>query len=211
MEKSIETMWKEGFLNSDALIVPRVNDIYHRKSMHIIEKFEKMFLINIWGIVIGSFLLIIGSYFAGALVAGSIVFIMMLYVAYTAYLELKGLERIDKGQNSYTFLKSFKDWIYRFIERYGKMYRVVYPTLVLTFYFGIWFSDMFAGMREKVTENSNDLLFGLHTYTTIIIIISAVLMSIFSKAIHRKDVKTIYGGIINKLDLALAEMEELRD
>ena len=38
----------------------------------------------------------------------------------------------------------------------------------------------------------------------------AVLMSIFSKAIHRKDVKTIYGGILKKLDSALAEMEELR-
>jgi len=211
MEKSIETKWKEGFLSSYALIAPKVNDIYHKKSIHIIEKFEKMFLINIWGIITGSSILLIGSYFVGALLAGSIVFIMMLYVAYTAYHELKALERIDKGQSSYTFLKSFKDWIYRSIERYGKMYKIVYPTLILTFYFGIWFSDMFATTREIVAENSNDLFFGLHTYTTIIIIIGAASMSIFSKAIHRKDVKTIYGGILNKLDLALAEMEELRD
>ena len=211
MEKSIETIWKEGFLNRDALIAPKVNDIYNMKSIHIIDKFQKLFLINIWGIIIGSSLLFIASYFAGALLAGSIVLIMMFWVAYTAYQELKALEKIDRGQSSYTFLKSFKDWISKSIDRYGKMYRVVYPVLILVFYFGIWFSDMFAGKREMVAANSNDLVFGLHIYTTIIIIIAAVLMSIFSKAIHSKDVKTIYGGILRKLDLALAEMEELRD
>jgi len=211
MEKSIETVWKEGFLNSEALIAPKVNDIYNKKSMHIIEKFEKMFLINIWGIIIGASFLFIASYFAGAVLAGSIILIMMLYISYNAYHDLKALEKLDKGQSSYTFLKSFKDWISKSIEHYGKMYRLVYPILILTFYFGIWFSDVFDSIRKIVTENSNDLVFGLHIYTTIVIIIGAIMMSIFSKAIHSRDVKTIYGGIMNKLDLALAEMEELRD
>jgi hypothetical protein len=210
MEKSIETIWKEGFLNSNALIAPKVNDIYNKKSIHLIEKFKKMFLINIWGIIIGSSLLFVGSYFAEALLAGSIIFIMMSYVAYTAYQDLKTLEKIDKGQSSYTFLKSFKNWISGSIERYGNMYRIVYPVLILTFYFGIWFSEFFGRVREIVAENSNDLFFGLHIYTTIVVIIGAILMSIFSKVIHRRDVKTMYGGILKKLDLALAEMEELK-
>ncbi len=211
MEKSIENIWKEGFLNRDALIAPKVNDIYNKKSIHIIEKFKRMFLINIWGIIIGSSLLFIASFFAGALLAGSIVLTMMFWVAYTAYQELQALENIDKGQSSYTFLKSFKDWISKSIDRYGKMYRVVYPVLILVFYFGIWFSDMFAGKREMVAAKSNDLVFGLHIHTTIIIIIAAVLMGVFSKVIHRRDVKTIYGGILKKLDLAVVEMEQLRN
>jgi hypothetical protein len=211
MERSIEAMWKEGFLQNGAVIVPRVNDIYNKKSMHIIEKFERMFLMNIWGIIIGSSLLLIGSYFVGALLAGSLVFIMMSYVAYTAYHELKALEKIDKGQSSYAFLKSFKNWISNNIERYGKMYKAVYPLFILAFYFGIWFSDVFADKRQMVAENSNNVFFGLHTYTTIFVIIMALLMSLFSKQIHRRDVKIVYGRIIKKLDLALAEMEELRD
>ena len=209
MEKSIETMWKEGFLHQDALIAPKVNNLYNQKSLHLTDKFKKMFLNNIWGIVIGASLLFIGAYFAGAPLAGSIVWIMMLYVAYTAHLELKNLKKIDKGQSSYLFLKSFKDWIDQSIERYGNMYRVVYPILILTFYFGMWFSDSFVGVRQKVSEQS-DLLFGLHPGTTIFAFTVAVLMSIFSKAIHRKDVKAIYGGIMNKLDASLAEMEQLR-
>lgn len=210
MEKSIETIWKEGFLNTESLIAPKVNNLYNKKSLHIMAKFKKMFLNNIWGIIIGSSLLFIGAYFAGALLAGSIVLIMMLYIAYTAYNELKNLEKIDKGQSSYLFLKSFKDWIDQSIERYGKMYKVVYPVLILTFYFGIWFSDSLIDMRQKVSEDS-DLFFGLHVGTTIFVLTFALLMSIFSKSIHRKDVKTIYGGIMNKLDSSLAEMEELRD
>ena len=210
MEKSIETVWKEGFLNTESLIAPKVNNLYDKKSMHIMAKFKKMFLNNIWGIIIGSFLLFTGAYFAGALIAGSIVLITMLYVAYSAHKELKNLEKIDKGLSSYLFLKSFKVWIDQSIERYGKMYRLVYPILILAFYFGIWFSDSLADVRQKVSEHS-DLFFGLHLGTTIFVLTFALLMSIFSKTIHRKDVKTIYGGILNKLDSSLAEMEELRD
>jgi hypothetical protein len=210
MERSIENTWKQGFLKSDALVAPKINDIYNRKSMHMIEKFEKMFRINIWGIIIGSSLLFVVATLAGALLAGSLMLIMMFYVAYTAYLELKSLEKLDKGQSSYAFLKSFKDWIDRSTERYGNMYRFVYPAMILLFYFGMWFSDIFTPMREKVMESTSDLIFGLHTYTTLVIIICAGAMSVFSKAIHKEDVKTIYGKILDKLDRAIDEMEELQ-
>ena len=154
MERSIENTWKQGFLKSDALVAPKINDIYNRKSMHMIEKFEKMFRINIWGIIIGSSLLFVVATLAGALLAGSLMLIMMFYVAYTAYLELKSLEKLDKGQSSYAFLKSFKDWIDRSTERYGNMYRFVYPAMILLFYFGMWFSDIFTPMRETVMEST---------------------------------------------------------
>lgn len=210
MEKSIENIWKNGFLKGEALVAPKVNDLYNRKSVHITDKFIRMFRTNIWMIIAASTVLWIASYFAGALIAGSIVLIMMLFIAYTAIAEMKALEKVDKGQNSYTYLKSFKSWIEQSIERYGKMYRVIYPALILTFYFGIWFSDIFSGIREKVVESSNDLIFGVHLYSTIPILIGAAVMSFFAKTIHREDVKAIYGGIIKKLDDAIAEMEELR-
>lgn len=209
MEKSIEALWKEGFLTSDALVAPRVNSLYDRKSIHMIEKFEKMFRNNIWGIILGASFLFIASYFAGALLAGTVVLLLMLYVAYTAYDELQALKKIDKGASSYIFLKSFKGWIDRSTERYGSMYRVVYPILLLTVYLGIWFSDVFEPKRELVIANSTDVFFGMHTYTTLVVLLAAVMMAIFSKAIHRRDVGIIYGQIIKKLDRAIAEMEEL--
>jgi len=90
------------------------------------------------------------------------------------------------------------------------MYRVVYPVFILAFYFGFWFSDSFKDVREEVAEHS-DLFFGVHLYTTLVVVIAAITMGIFSKAIHRMDVQTLYGGILKKLDSALAEMEELKN
>ncbi|MFT4772301.1 MAG: hypothetical protein ACI9D1_002339 [Cryomorphaceae bacterium] len=211
MEKSIESIWKDGFLKREALVAPKVNDLYNRKSVHIIDKFTRLFRINLWAIITASVVLLGASYLAGALIAGSIMFITLMYIAYTAKFEMDALNKVDKGQSSYNYLKSFQNWLNRSIERYGKLYRIVYPTLILSFYFGLWFSDIFSGVRQKVAERTDDLFFGMHSYSSILVIIGALTLGFFAKAIHRQDVKFVYGGIIKKLDDALDEMEELRD
>ncbi|PTM03509.1 MAG: hypothetical protein DA405_10190 [Bacteroidetes bacterium] len=209
MEKSIENIWKEGFLKNEALVAPQVNNLYTKKSQHLIDRFKRTFDLNIRCIMGASFALLVASYFVGALIAGLLLFLMMSYVAYTAHSELKALEKIDKGENSFSYLQTFKAWIENSIERYGRMYRVVYPGLILIFYFGLWFSNTLSSLRLKVSESSDDLIFGMHLYTTLFILAFALIMSIFSKAIHRKDVQLIYGGIIRKLDDALADMKDL--
>jgi len=55
MEKSIENIWKEGFLKNDALVVPKINNLYDQKSIHIIDKFKRMFKINLIAIVFFAF------------------------------------------------------------------------------------------------------------------------------------------------------------
>ena len=46
MEKSIESIWKEGFLKKDALVAPKLNNLYNQKSKHLIDKFQRMYQIN---------------------------------------------------------------------------------------------------------------------------------------------------------------------
>ena len=46
MRKTIEAAWRDGFLNPDALVVPKVNDLYTRKSMHIADRIQRMQRIN---------------------------------------------------------------------------------------------------------------------------------------------------------------------
>ena len=46
MEKSIETIWKEGFIKNDALVAPKLNDLYNQKSIDIVEKFKRMYKLN---------------------------------------------------------------------------------------------------------------------------------------------------------------------
>ncbi len=52
MENSIETIWKEGFLNEKRLVAPKINDLYNQKSKHLVDKMERTFRVNII-IVIG--------------------------------------------------------------------------------------------------------------------------------------------------------------
>ena len=37
MTKSIETMWKEGFVKEEQLIAPKINDLYNRKLSYYIK------------------------------------------------------------------------------------------------------------------------------------------------------------------------------
>ena len=55
MEKSIESIWKQGFLENDAMVAPKLNNLYNQKSIHIIDKFKRMFKINLNALVIFSF------------------------------------------------------------------------------------------------------------------------------------------------------------
>lgn len=209
MEKSIESIWKEGFLKQDVLIAPEINKLYNRQSIHLIEKFEKAFQINIRAIIVAAIVIFIASFLIGATWAGLVILCMLAYVAYTAKQELEALHKVRKVDNSYTFLYNFKTWINHSTERYGKMYRWLYPMLLLSFYFGAWYSDLLEDLRNRIIESGEPLLWGTHQTTTIIILAFALLMTLFSKAIHRLDVKLIYGRIIKKLDTALRDMEEL--
>ena len=82
MEKSIETIWKEGFLKGDALIAPKVNDLYSQKSIHIIDKYKRMFSINVNAIVAGSILFLVASYFIGIPITGIGFFLILNFVAF---------------------------------------------------------------------------------------------------------------------------------
>ncbi len=111
MEKSIENIWKEGFLKSDALVAPKINNLYNQKSIHIIDKFKRMFKINLIAIIAFSFIFLIVSFFVGIPITGVIFFITLSVLVFINKMLLNGLEKIDKGASSYQYLKSFNEWI----------------------------------------------------------------------------------------------------
>ena len=93
MEKSIENIWKEGFLKSDALLVPKINDLYNKKSIHIIDKFRRMFKINLIAIVVFSFVFSIVSYFVGIPLMGVIFFFALIVLVSINNMLLKSVYR----------------------------------------------------------------------------------------------------------------------
>ena len=58
MEKTIEKIWKEGFLKEDELAAPRINNLYGRKSKHIVDNLMSTVKKNILGIFAGALILL---------------------------------------------------------------------------------------------------------------------------------------------------------
>ena len=209
MDQSIESIWKEGFLKNDALVAPKLNNLYNQKSTHIIDKFKRMFKINLWAIVIGSFLVLIVSYFVGIPVMGVLLFFLCNGLVIINYKLLKGLEKIDKNVNSYQYLKSFNDWMKEQISINRKMASFYYPYIFLAVILGFWFSNF---IQDELLGNAHQiyLVNGIPVYWTISVLFITCILAIFGGRIYKWEVGVIYGGVLDKLEELITDIEELR-
>lgn len=211
MEKSIETIWKEGFLEMDALIAPKVNNLYNKKSIHIIDKFKKMFKINLNALVVFSFVVLIVSFFVKIPVLGVLMFILFNVIVIVNKKLLKGLNKIDKNVSSYEYLKSFDNWMKEQISINVKMSQYIYPYIFLAMISGFWFSNDFQETLNRIFGNYQAcMVYGIPIFWVLGILFIVILLAIFGGRIYKWDLNLVYGRILKKLDETLADMEELR-
>ncbi len=212
MEKSIETIWKEGFLESDKLIAPKLNNLYNQKSKHIIDKFNRMFRINLIAIIIGSILFLIYSIFSGIPIAGVGVFIILSIIVVVNKNLMNTLGKIDKNVSSYQYLLSFDQWMKKQTSINRKMSRFYYPAFFLSFVLGFWLSNEGQLLYNEIINNPNEIYFvnGIPVFWVLGVLSITGIIAIFSGKIYNFDVKLIYGRIFSKLDDMIADIEELR-
>ncbi|MBN4046993.1 hypothetical protein JYU05_00440 [bacterium AH-315-P13] len=211
MEKSIETIWKEGFLDKDALVAPKLNDLYTQKSIHIIDKFKRMFKINLNALVVFSFVVLIVSFFVKIPVLGVLMFILFSVIVIVNKKLLKGLNNIDKNVSSYLYLKSFDVWMKEQIAINMKMSRYIYPYVFLAMISGFWFSnDVREGLNSLFGNHEVYLIYGIPIFWVLGVLFITILLAIFGGRIYKWDLNLVYGRILKKLDETIADMEELR-
>ena len=216
MEKSIENIWKEGFLKKDALIAPKINNLYNQKSIHIIDKFKRMFKINLITIVAFSFVFLVVSVFVGIPWMGIIFFIALSVLVFINKKLLNDLEKIEKGVSSYQYLKAFNDWIKKQISINVKISKFLYPIIFISFILGFWFKEaegMPLGERLviEILYGFPDiyLVFGIPLLGIVIVIIILILLATFGGRIYKWDLNLVYGRVFKKLEQLLADMEHL--
>jgi len=218
MEKSIENIWKDGFLKSDKLIAPQIDNLYSQKSIHIIDKFTRMFRINLNAIVAFAFVFLVITYFVGIPITGAIFFIaLMILFAFNKKL-LKGLEKLDKGDSSYEYLKSFNLWIKKHKEINKKVYTLLYPIIFLALIVGFWFKDakgLPLGERlvTKILIGFPDtyLVYGIPLIGIVIVLFIMGLLAFFGGRLFQWDLNVIYGRVFKKLELLMTDIENLND
>ena len=217
MEKSIEDIWKKGFLESDALVAPQLNDLYSQKSIHIIDRFKRMFRINLIAIVVFSIVFLIVSYFVGIFITGIIFFVMLSVLVKINKHLLNGLEKVDKGLSSYQYLKAFNGWINEQIAINERMSKFLYPTIFISLMLGFWFKDAEGlPMGERLVSEiligfpEITLIYGLPLIGIVIAFLIVGLLAYFGGRIYRWDLNIVYGRVFKKLNDLLSDVETLR-
>lgn len=217
MEKSIENIWKEGFQKNDALTAPKIDNLYNQRSIHIIDKFRRMFRINLISIVVGSLVFLIVSWFLHIPVMGALFFITLMVLVFINKRLLNDLERIDKGQNSYQYLKDFSRWIKKKIAINRRIATFIYPVFFMSFILGFWFNnaeDIYLGERlvTKILHVFPDtyLVFGVPLFGIVIAILIMAFLAWYGGKIYLWDLNVIYGRVLKKLDELLSDLESLR-
>jgi hypothetical protein len=217
MEKSIETIWKEGFIKNDALIAPKLNDLYNQKSIDIVEKFKRMYRINIIAIMIFSVLIIPVSYITRMIYMGIPVAILFIAITLIAKKFSKRLHNISKNKSSYDYLSSFNKWVEDMIAVNSKLSTFIYPYIFTAMMIGFWFIDLNGNtggtifVNGFISEFPNTTLFnGFPVLLLIPYFIIIGVLAFFGGRIGRWDINLVYGGILLRLKDLLSDMEELK-
>lgn len=213
MERSIESIWKKGFLETDALVVPKLNDLYNQKSKNIIDKFLRMTNINLKAIVIGSVVIFAIYYLLDLPLTGFFIFVMLNIMAFVSKKRMKKINDIDKTLSSYQYLRSFDQWIKDGIEANTVMMRILYPSFVLCAITAIWFAKIneTTTLGQSIANNTDMyLILGIPINWLALILFILGLVAYFSKHIYMFDFNIVYGRILKKIEELIADMDELR-
>lgn len=217
MQRSIENIWKEGFLKSDVLVAPKINNLYNQKSIHIIDKFKRMFKINLIAIVAFSFAFLMISFIVGIPITGILFFVTLSVLVFINKKLLNDLEKIDLGISSYQYLKAFNQWIKKQISINKKMSRFLYPIIFISLILGFWFKDaegMPLGERlvNEILIEFPDiyLVYGIPLIGIVIALLILALLAFFGGQIYKWDLHLIYGRVFKKLEELLTDIESLR-
>jgi hypothetical protein len=212
MKKSIEIIWKEGFLNEKSLVAPKINDLYNQKSMHLVDKMKRMYRINLIAIVIMAIVFPIMDYFMDIVWQGVATSMLLLLTVWYSIWQRRSTKTLDHGANSLDYLKSFDRSLKDTLSKNEKILRFSYPLYFLIAMSMIYSAWNKGEITSKMYQKFPDIIFigSVPLFALIIAGVATILMYYFSGRIYRWDVRLIYGRVFRKLEETIAEMEELK-
>jgi len=212
MKNSIETIWKEGFLNEKSLVAPKINDLYNQKSKDVVSKMKRMFRVNIIACVSLALVIPIVFYFLDVLWQGVAASVLILLTLWYGKSQMNSLRTLDHGATSLDYLKSFDRWLKDVFSRSEKIARFYYTLSFLIAMSIIWSAWDKGPLTSKMYQKYPDVIFigSVPLFALVIAGVATLLMFYFSDRIYRWDVRLMYGRVLDKLKGTIAEMEELK-
>lgn len=216
MEKSIENIWKEGFMNSEMSVVPKIDDIKSLQSLYFVDQFKKSYQTNIIVLTATAILILLAAVIGGVPFTGLFLFMLFVSLAILGKKELNKLDRISMGIDCYEFLQKVDHWLKELLARFQQIYRFWIPLFFIGGSWGILNTNFFIPflgetLIDKILSNPGTYVFnGLPILWLSGIVLAAIGLSFFADQIFKREMKSIYGELISRLDQLLKEMEELR-
>jgi len=217
MEKTIETIWKEGFIKNDALVAPKLNDLYNQKSIDIVEKFKRMYKLNRIGIAAFALIIIPLSYATRMIYMGVPMCLLFVAVSFIAYKYSTQLNNIDKNKSSYEYLSTFDAWVKDMVSLNSRLSTFMYPYIFIAMALGFWHIDIEGNTLGNMFLNgfiaefpTTYVIAGFPALLAIPFILIIAVLAFFGGKIGKWDINLVYGRIINRLDDLLSDMKELR-
>ena len=217
MEKSIETIWKEGFIKNDALVAPKLNNLYNQKSIDIVDKFKRMYKLNRIGIAVFAIIIIPLSYGTRMISMGILMSILFTVVFFIAQKYSKQLDQINKNTSSYEYLSAFNTWVKNMVALNSKLSTFMYPYIFIAMILGFWFiqieDDTLGNMLINGIISEFPTTYLINGFPILLLIpffIALGVIAFFGSKIGKWDINLVYGRILNRLENTLSDMEELR-
>lgn len=213
MKKTIEATWRDGFLRADALVAPRVNDLYTRKSTHIVDRIQRMQRNNEIAIVIGmpimwAVLAASGIPYAGPIICAAWVGLIVVRR------QLPHVTRFDApiSVDSYQYLKAFQLWLTTRLAWGRRVQGHLYAVTFLALAIGIGASAPGQVLLRTIVESFPGVRLVNGVPLVLIVVVAAMTMvvDLLGGVLFDFDVRTVYRPVFTKLDQMVAEMEELR-
>ncbi len=212
MEKSIEAIWKQGFLNENSLVVPKINDLYNKKSIHLIDKMKRLYKINVIMLVSMAMLIPVMYGVMGAIWEGLAISTMLLLTLWYSLQQNRDFKSLDYGANSLDYLRSFDRVLSDRLAKSEKIFRFTYPLYFMIACIAAWSMWSKQGITQKWHQKYPDHIYigDAPLYALVIVAVLTLLVLYFSDKIYRWDVRIVYGRVFKKLKETITEMEKLK-
>ncbi len=207
MEKSIENIWKTGFIDAKILETPKVTNLYNKKSISITERLKRAFKMNYYLIL---FIIVTSSIWGlmnGGLILASIFILIFIPIVILSHKTNNEFKTLDPNINCYDYLIGLKQFLDESIKKFTRVMKYFYAVMILTCGIGMWI-----GTGEHLKLVFPDMLFynNIPVYPAIGLAVFVIISFIAGEKIYLWDLNIMYGRIFKRLDELIEDIEILK-
>ncbi|KAB1155355.1 hypothetical protein F7018_12845 [Tenacibaculum aiptasiae] len=204
MEKSIEKIWTEAFINEQSLIAPKINNLYNQKSKSIINKIKRTYEIDNKGLIPMAIIVVIGMTLLSEVIIGLYAAFLILCLYFFNSNQLKKFKDIDVKSDNLSYLKQYRYIINIIMKSTKKLFVFAIPVAVLSIFI-LAYNLKEKSFLSKFISSDTSLLKMISVGFLI-----AVCVSVIGFVVYNISTKILYATQISKLDDLIKEMDQLK-